>query len=86
MLTGATNLTFYSAAAESAAETVARRKDKHRVVFVNKSTVPIGTARHLQQIMNTHGVEDFGVASNPEFLVEGTAVVQARGLLTRLIW
>ena len=77
-LDGSTNLTFYNAAAENIAMTVAKRKDKRRIVFVNKSTVPIGTARHLQEIMDTHGVENFGVASNPEFLAEGTAVAQAR--------
>jgi UDPglucose 6-dehydrogenase len=77
-LDGSTNLTFYNAAAENIAMTVAKRKDKRRIVFVNKSTVPIGTARHLQEIMATHDVENFGVASNPEFLAEGTAVAQAR--------
>ncbi len=77
-LDGSTNLTFYNAAAENIAMTVAKRKDKRRIVFVNKSTVPIGTARHLQEIMDTHSVKNFGVASNPEFLAEGTAVAQAR--------
>jgi len=77
-LDGSTNLTFYDAAAEEIAEIVAKRKDKRRIVFVNKSTVPIGTARHLEKIMNYHGAENFGVASNPEFLAEGTAVSQAR--------
>ncbi|MEA1991033.1 MAG: nucleotide sugar dehydrogenase, partial [Thermodesulfobacteriota bacterium] len=77
-LDGSTNLTYYNAAAENIAMTVAKRKDRRRLVFVNKSTVPIGTARHLQEIMDTHSVENFGVASNPEFLAEGTAVAQAR--------
>jgi UDPglucose 6-dehydrogenase len=77
-LDGSTNLTFYDAAAETIAEALANRENKRRVVIVNKSTVPIGTARHLQEIMDTHGVENFGVASNPEFLAEGSAVVDAR--------
>ncbi len=77
-LDGSTNLTFYDAAVENLAEIVAARKDERRIVFVNKSTVPIGTARHLQDIMERHDVQNFGVASNPEFLAEGTAVVQAR--------
>jgi UDPglucose 6-dehydrogenase len=77
-LDGSTNLTFYDAATEDIAETLAGRKDKRRVVLSNKSTVPIGTARHLQGIMNAHGVENFGVASNPEFLAEGNAVIDAR--------
>ena len=75
---GSTNLTFYDAATAYIAEALASRKDKRRVVIVNKSTVPIGTGRHLQDIMNAHGVENFGVASNPEFLAEGSAVVDAR--------
>jgi UDPglucose 6-dehydrogenase len=77
-INGSTNLTFYDAAAESIAEVLANRKDKRRLVLVNKSTVPIGTARHLEDIMKSHGVENFGVASNPEFLAEGTAVTDAR--------
>ena len=77
-LDGSTNLTFYNAAIETIGEKLAARKDKRRVVIVNKSTVPIGTARHLQEVMNRHGVENFGVASNPEFLAEGSAVAEAR--------
>ena len=77
-LDGSTNLTFYDAAAQDIAQGVAQRKDKRRIVFVNKSTVPIGTVRHLQEIMDSHGVENYGVASNPEFLAEGTAISQAR--------
>ncbi len=75
---GSTNLTFYNAAAESFAEHFAKREDLRRVLFVNKSTVPIGSARHLEEILDSHNVKNFGVASNPEFLAEGTAVNQAR--------
>jgi len=77
-LDGSTNLTFYDAAAEDIAQSLAKRKDKRRTVIVNKSTVPIGTARHLEKTIRAHGVNNFGVASNPEFLAEGTAVLQAR--------
>jgi UDPglucose 6-dehydrogenase len=77
-LDGSTNLTFYDAAAQHLAQLSAKRKDRRRIVFVNKSTVPIGTARHLQDIMSAHEVTNFGVASNPEFLAEGSAVPQAR--------
>ncbi|MEN8246218.1 MAG: nucleotide sugar dehydrogenase [Thermodesulfobacteriota bacterium] len=75
---GSTNLTFYDAAIETIGAKLAARKDKRRVVIVNKSTVPIGTARHLKDVMERHGVENFGVASNPEFMAEGTAVPEAR--------
>jgi len=75
---GSTNLTYYDAAIETIGEKLAARKDKRRVVIVNKSTVPIGTARHLKDVMDRHEVENFGVASNPEFMAEGTAVPEAR--------
>jgi UDPglucose 6-dehydrogenase len=75
---GSTNLTFYDAAVEEIAEKLAGRKDHRRVVVVNKSTVPIGTAKHLKSVLGRHDVENFGVASNPEFLAEGTAVPEAR--------
>jgi UDPglucose 6-dehydrogenase len=45
---------------------------------VNKSTVPIGTVRLMQKILTQHGIEDFGVASNPEFLAQGSAVEGSR--------
>lgn len=77
-LNGSTNLTIYNAAAEEIARILAERKDQRRVLLINKSTVPIGTARHLQKIMNAKGVKNFGVASNPEFLAEGSAVEQSR--------
>jgi len=77
-LDGSTNLTYFDAAAEYLGQIAAQRKDQRRIVFVNKSTVPIGTARHMAQIMQHHSVPNFGVASNPEFLAEGTAVSQAR--------
>ena len=77
-LNGSTNLTIYNSAAEEIARILAERKDQRRVLLINKSTVPIGTARHLQKIMNARGVKNFGVASNPEFLAEGSAVEQSR--------
>lgn len=40
-------------------------------VVVNKSTVPVGTTRHVAQLL---GRDDVSVVSNPEFLREGNAV------------
>ncbi len=75
---GSTDLSYYLNAAHHVAELLAQREEKNRVVLVNKSTVPIGTARMLEQIMLEHGVENFGVASNPEFLAQGNAVEGSR--------
>lgn len=44
---------------------------KQGAVVVNKSTVPVGTADRLMQILNR---SDVRVVSNPEFLRQGTAV------------
>lgn len=78
MRDGSTDLSYYLNAAQTVAELLAKRKDKKRVLIVNKSTVPIGTARVLQNVMTEHGVENFGVASNPEFLAQGDAIDGSR--------
>lgn len=44
-------------------------------VIVDKSTVPVGTARNVKRIIaETNPQADFDVASNPEFLREGAAI------------
>ena len=44
-------------------------------VIVDKSTVPVGTARQVARIVRDSNPEaDFDVASNPEFLREGAAI------------
>ncbi len=75
---GSTDLSFYLKAAHHAGALLAARKDKRRVVLVNKSTVPIGTVRTLQGVMDEHKVENFGMASNPEFLAQGSAIEGSR--------
>ncbi len=44
-------------------------------VIVDKSTVPVGTARNVRRIISEENSRaDFDVASNPEFLREGAAI------------
>jgi len=58
----------------AAAEQVARALTGYAVV-VTKSTVPVGTGRRIKQIMRHARPDlDFDVASNPEFLREGSAI------------
>lgn len=48
---------------------------KGYTVIVDKSTVPVGTARQVERIIHQENPEaDFDVASNPEFLREGAAL------------
>jgi UDPglucose 6-dehydrogenase len=58
----------------AAAEEVAQHLIGYTVV-VDKSTVPVGTARQVARIISkTNPDADFDVASNPEFLREGSAI------------
>lgn len=75
---GSTDLSYFSNAAHTLGELLAKRENKKRVVVVNKSTVPIGTARYMESILKEHQVENFGVASNPEFLAQGSAIEGSR--------
>ncbi len=57
-----------------AAEELARGLDGYTVV-VTKSTVPVGTGREVERIIRKVRPDaDFDVASNPEFLREGSAI------------
>ena len=60
------------------ARTVGQNIDKY-ILFVTKSTVPVGTARKVKTViaeeLSRRGVDvEFDVASNPEFLKEGAAI------------
>ena len=58
----------------AAAEQVALAMTDYAVV-VTKSTVPVGTGRRIAEIMRRARPDlDFDVASNPEFLREGSAI------------
>lgn len=57
----------------AAAQTIARAIRGYTLV-VTKSTVPVGTADRLTEIIAAHTREPFAVVANPEFLKEGDAV------------
>jgi UDPglucose 6-dehydrogenase len=60
---------------QGVARTIAANLNSYKVV-VTKSTVPAGTGRMIREIIDEHKGEDhpFSVASNPEFLREGSAI------------
>ncbi len=58
----------------AAAREIARHLEGYTVI-VDKSTVPVGTARQVHRIIREENPDaDFDVASNPEFLREGAAI------------
>jgi len=58
----------------AAAEEIAGALEGYTVV-ITKSTVPVGTCRKVFEILRqTNPTADFDVASNPEFLREGSAI------------
>jgi UDPglucose 6-dehydrogenase len=61
---------------EAVVSEIARSIDSYKVI-VEKSTVPVYTNEWVRRVMERHGVDSthFDVVSNPEFLREGTAVV-----------
>jgi len=67
---GHADLSFVFAAAEE----VAAHLTGYTVV-VTKSTVPVGTGKQVEQVIRTANASaDFDIASNPEFLREGSAI------------
>jgi UDPglucose 6-dehydrogenase len=60
-------------AVHKVAETIGKTLDGFKVI-ATKSTVPVGTADKIREIISANTKHPFGVASNPEFLKEGDAV------------
>src|SRR5208282_905952 len=71
---GHADLSFVFGAAEEIARALA-----HYTVIVTKSTVPVGTGKKVEDIIRKIRPEaEFDVASNPEFLREGSAIEDFR--------
>jgi UDPglucose 6-dehydrogenase len=69
---GAADLSFVEAVVSEIARSISGYK-----VIVEKSTVPVYTNEWISRVLQRHGVapDAFDVVSNPEFLREGTAVL-----------
>lgn len=69
---GAADLSYV----EAVVSQIARAINGYKVI-VEKSTVPVYTNEWIRRVMHRHGVgpDLFDVVSNPEFLREGTAVI-----------
>jgi UDPglucose 6-dehydrogenase len=70
--TGAADLSYVEAVVSEIARAIKTYK-----VIVEKSTVPVYTNEWIRRVLQRHGVspENFDVVSNPEFLREGSAIV-----------
>ncbi len=67
---GFADLSYVFAAAEEIADSL-----NGYTVVVNKSTVPVGTGQEVHDVISKRRSDaDFDVASNPEFLREGSAI------------
>ena len=70
--TGAADLSYV----EAVVSEIARAINSYKVI-VEKSTVPVYTNDWIRRVLHRHGVDpqNFDVVSNPEFLREGTAII-----------
>ncbi|HEX4320308.1 MAG TPA: UDP-glucose/GDP-mannose dehydrogenase family protein [Acidobacteriaceae bacterium] len=70
--TGSADLSYV----EAVVSEIARAVNDYKVI-VEKSTVPVYTNEWISRVMHRHGVDpqNFDVVSNPEFLREGTAII-----------
>jgi UDPglucose 6-dehydrogenase len=70
--TGAADLSYV----EAVVSEIARHINNYKVI-VEKSTVPVYTNEWIRRVLHRNGVDpvSFDVVSNPEFLREGTAII-----------
>ncbi len=71
---GSADLSYVMDVAGKIGNLMAQNPDTSYKIIVNKSTVPVGTAEKVENIIKAQTDKDFDVVSNPEFLREGFAV------------
>ncbi|OGH64048.1 MAG: hypothetical protein A2821_03520 [Candidatus Magasanikbacteria bacterium RIFCSPHIGHO2_01_FULL_41_23] len=77
---GESDLSYYEKSVETIGPILTRRNNgnqTNRLVIVNKSTVPIRMIDYTAELFARQGVQNFGIVSNPEFLVEGKAIADS---------
>jgi UDPglucose 6-dehydrogenase len=67
--TGAADLSYVFGVAKE----IGKALDRYKVI-VTKSTVPVGTAERIRELIRQETKQPFDVLSNPEFLKQGAAV------------
>ncbi|MCB0724995.1 MAG: UDP-glucose/GDP-mannose dehydrogenase family protein [Ignavibacteriae bacterium] len=71
---GSADLQYVMKVASDIGKILGEAGNKEYKVIVNKSTVPVGTAEVVTELIKKEGGDNFDVVSNPEFLREGFAV------------
>lgn len=71
---GSADLQYVMKVASDIGKILKESGNKEYKVLVNKSTVPVGTAQIVTDVIKKEGGDNFDVVSNPEFLREGFAV------------
>lgn len=71
---GSADLSYVMDVAEKIGNLIENNPQSDYKIIVNKSTVPVGTADKVTEILKSKTTKEFDVVSNPEFLREGFAV------------
>ena len=71
---GSADLQYVLGVADEIGKIMKEAKEHPYKLIVNKSTVPVGTAKLVSDEIRKNGFDNFDIVSNPEFLREGFAV------------